>query len=182
MAATTASALGTDQASRTAVSVPAPTPASSMRDAGQIVSGFVDYIGALKDASDVSIDRLQSAAGIRLRQGRSGIGYRSPVSAEGDWITLRFSDGGKATGRSVILQFEHDQAADESSAHCRLSFNSLRDNLLRQRYVENRDLGAQGEVVVWLLLKDAIRVEVGTRATNANASDRMCVQTIKAIG
>jgi hypothetical protein len=170
------------QPPRSAADIPASTGALSTIDTSQLVRGYLEYIDTLKDRSDVSFDRMQSAVRSRLQQGEFGGSDVTSVYPEGDRITLSFRDGGAPTARSASLEFVSDRGTNEVSPHCRLPFDSLRDRLLRVDYAEGREWGELGDVGVWLFSKDDVWIEVITRWPKTNESDRVCVRTIHARG
>lgn len=169
------------QSPRPAADVPESTSVLSTVDASELVRGYLEYVDRLRDRSDVSLERMQSAIGNQLRREESGSGDTSSVFPEGDWITLSFSDADPATGRAAILHFGSDREPNGPLPFCRLSFESLRGRLLRAGYAEDRECGELGEVVAWLFSKDDFWIEVGTRLARPN-DDLMCVWTVYARG
>lgn len=171
-----------DQRPRPAADIPASTGTISTVDASELVRGYLEYIDALKDRSDVSLERMQSAVGNQLRQGEFRTADISSVYAEGDWLTLSFWDGGATTVNSASLEFFSDRDPGETSPHCRLSFKSLRDRLLRADFAEGQEWGELGDGGIWLFSKDDVWFEVSTRWPKTSKSDRVCVKTIHARG
>lgn len=157
--------------------------AISTEDANQLVLGYLEYMDSLKGPEEVSLARMQAAIGSQLRQGEFGSGEISSFYFEGDWITLSYLDGGRGIGRSAILHFGNEQDPGEMLPYCRLSFDSLRDRLLRAGYTEGQESGELGEVVVWLFSRtNDVGIEVSTRWFKQDETHRMCVWTIQVRG
>jgi hypothetical protein len=172
--------VGASEAAAAQVTGPAAIGAFSTKETGQLVGGYLDYIDTLKDGSDVSLERIQSAVASQLKQEEFGRADVSSVYAEGDGVTLSFWDGGAATVNSASLEFFSDRNPDEMLPRCRISFDSLRERLLRADYAEGREWSDLENVETWLFSKDDVWIEVSTRRARTNESDSTCVSTIHA--
>jgi hypothetical protein len=173
---------GADMALCSVAGLPEPADASSTRSAGQLVDGYLEYIDTLKDRSDVSLERLQSAVGVQLRQGDSGSSDVTAIYPEGDSVTLSFWDEGSAEWRTAALDLYDGRGPDERPPHCRLPFDSLRGRLLRVGYDDMQEWGELGRTGTWLFFKDDVWLQVSTLPSTTNNSDRACAWTIYARG
>jgi len=171
---------GEDQHPVSAKSTLAPVSAASTEGANQLVMGYLKYIEALKARSDLSFERMQSSVGISLQR-------ISPASVE---VTSTYPDGGSATlsfwneghpkSRSASLELVNDRSPNLMAPQCRLSFDSLRERLLRAGYDEMREWSHLEEAGGWLYFKGDIWIEVGTGWISTSPLDRKCVSTIDA--
>ena len=173
---------GADMALCSVAGLPEPAGASSTRSAGQLLDDYLEYIDTLKDRSDVSLERLQSAVGVQLRQGDSGSSDVTAIYPEGDSVTLSFWDEGSAEWRTAALDFYDGRGPDERPPNCRLPFDSLRGRLLRVGYDDMQEWGELGRTGTWLFFKDDVWLQVSTRSSTTNNSDRACAWTICARG
>jgi hypothetical protein len=154
--------------------------APSTKDTSQLVLGYLEYIDALRDRSDVSFERMQSALGSPLRPGDFGGSDISSTYAGGDRITLRFWGEVSAEVHSASLEFLGKESPGEFSPPCRLPYDSLRDRLLQAGYDEAREWSELEDAGAWLFFKGDVWIEVSTRWPNAKQADRTCVREIDA--
>jgi hypothetical protein len=150
------------------------------RDARQLVLGYLEYIDALRDRSDVSFERMQSALGSPLRPGDFGGSDISSTYAGGDRITLRFWVEVSAEVHSASLEFLGKESPGELSPPCRLPYDSLRGRLLQAGYDEAREWSELEDAGAWLFFKGDVWIEVSTRWPNAKQPERTCVREIDA--
>jgi type IV secretion system protein VirD4 len=169
-----------DHRATSQMSVPSGQASASDRATKATIERVVSYMQGLKHVRDISLERFEAAAGVRLERAEEESGYDSPEFADGGWVSLRYSEAQGASGPSVTLHFgsRQDKAAVDT---CRLDYEGLRARLTRSGFREGRDVGALGEVVVWLFTNDEIRIEVGTQPLKGGG-ERTCVRTIKVIG
>lgn len=182
MSADASNCFGADMTLCSMAGPPEPAGAPSTISASQLVDDYLKYIDTLKDRSDVSLERMQSAVGVKLRQGDFGSSDVTAVYAEGDSVTLSFWDEGSAEWRTAALDFYSGRSADEGRPRCRLPFHSLRGRLLRDGYDDIQEWSELGGTGAWLFLKDDVWLEVNTRSSTTKNSDRACAWTIYARG
>lgn len=157
-------------------------PALSALDAERMTHRVIDYVVGSRVRDDISLERLQSAAEVRLRWLNQQAGYDSPELPGGGWATLLYWEDSAISGRTVALQYSSDDAENDPPVKCHLSLENVRRRSIANGFSESRDLGELGEVVVWIFHNSQIRIEVNTRFAQLNGQSVDCVRSIKAIG
>lgn len=160
----------------------ASAPVASALEAERMTHRVLDYMAAIRERDDISLVRLQSAAGVRLRWLDQQAGYDTPELPGGGWATIVYWDESALSGRAVALQYSNDGAESDPSLICHLPFDDIRRRLFANGFRESRDLGELGEVVVWIFYNSHIRIEISTVDARMAGRSVACVRRIKAVG
>jgi len=146
----------------------------------QHVKGYLDYVEGLQQRSDLSFERMQSSVGISFQRTSSGSGEITSKYPDGDSATLSFWNEGGPKSRSASLELINDRSPSLMAPQCRLSFDSVRERLLRAGYDEMREWSDVEEAGGWLYFKGEIWIEVGAGWISTSPLDRKCVSMISA--